>query len=80
MYDSNVQSVGLWDERDRKKNSTFRELKAILFALQSLCSRLRNEKVKVFSNSRSHYKCWKFRDGIAVTIFQLYLSGGSVDS
>ena len=53
MFDGNVQSVGLWDERDRKKNSTFRELKTILFALQSFCSHLRNEKVKVFSNSQN---------------------------
>ena len=26
MCDGNVQSVGLWDERDRKRNSIFREL------------------------------------------------------
>ena len=51
MCDGNVQSVVLWDECDRKKNSTVRELKAILFALQSICSHFRNEKVKVFSNS-----------------------------
>ena len=43
MCDGNVQSVSLQDERDRKKNSNFRELKAILFALQSFCSHLRNE-------------------------------------
>ena len=41
MCNGNVQSVGLWNERDRKKNSTFRELKAILIALQSFCSHLR---------------------------------------
>ena len=44
MCDGNVQSVGLWDERDRKKNSTFRELKVILFALQSFCNNLRTRK------------------------------------
>ena len=49
MCNGNVQSVGLWNERDRKKNSTFRELKAILIALQSFCSHLRNEKVIFFS-------------------------------
>ena len=53
MCDGNVQSVGLWDERDRKKNCAFRELKATLFALKSFCSHLRNEKVKVFSNSQN---------------------------
>ena len=53
MCDGNVQSVSLQDERDRKKNSNFRELKAILFALQSFCSHLRNEKVKVSSNSQN---------------------------
>ena len=66
MFDDNVQSLGLWDERDRKKNSTFRELKAILFALQSFCSYLRNEKVKVFSNSQNAVRIY-FHAGSPVT-------------
>ena len=80
MCDINVQSGSLWDERDRKKNSTFRELKAILFALQSFCSHLRNEKVKVFSNSQNAVRI--IHVGIAVNcghdisvVFERRLSG-----
>ena len=77
MCDGNVQSVGLWDERCRKKNSTFRELKAILFALQIFFSHLLNEKVKVFSNSQSTVRIIYVGSpvaelqSIAVTIFRL---------
>ena len=56
MCNGNVQSVGLWNECDGKKSSTFRELKAILFALHSFCSHLRNEKVKVFSDGQNAWK------------------------
>ena len=89
MCDGNAQSVGLWDERDRKKSSTFRELiKAILFAMQSFCSHLYTRESDSFLQQPDQNAVRIIHVGspvtelqsIVVTIFQLYLYGGSVDS
>ena len=75
------QSVRFWNEMESKQSSTFRELKAILYSLQSFRSQVANQKAKVFCDNQNAVRIVHvgsplndtFIQSIAVMIFEFCL-------
>lgn len=68
-----------WDEEDRTKSSTYREIKAVWLALRAYGSLLRHKSVKWFSDSQSCVQIVKAGStkkelqGYSIKIFQICL-------